>query len=254
MELYHYLSLIPESLVVSMLPAAEFGTYLAAGTKKRSREHAVYFELKENFQSEYFDLEKARHACVAHPDGNPKHSVYVSIYRVLEHIPLTAIGDLWLTTRDGRSLKLTQSTSPAKSTEPSHLYQELCPVHSTVVSSLGPAEMCKFITSDENAFSVPKICFVELTLGVLVQDPINGDASDLPYKDIPHLRDCLNDLASKYKTTKTVNRIQAERFCYRCIKGGFFLGKGENVLYYPFPSAEQLEKNQHEWWRSANMP
>ncbi len=252
MSLYKYLSLLPESLVVSMLPGAEFGTYLAVGTKKRPRERAMYFELKDDFENAFFDLSKAEQACVTHSDGQPKHSVYASIYRVLEHIDLDAIGDLWLTTRDGRSLKLSQSELPEANSEPYHLYQELAPVQSTVVSSLAPVEMCKFITSSQNNISVPKICFVEMTLGGLADDIENGNTSDLPYTDIAHLKDCLSAVAKKDKITKTVNRIQSERPYYRCIKGGFFVGKGENVLYYPFPSAKELEQSNHEWWRSAN--
>ena len=33
MDIYLYLSLIPEALIASMLPPEEFGTYLAVGTK-----------------------------------------------------------------------------------------------------------------------------------------------------------------------------------------------------------------------------
>lgn len=78
MEHHLYLSLIPESLVVSMLPADEFGMYLAVGTKKRAKEEAIYFEIKSDFESEYFDLQKALQHCTPHESGRPKHSVYVS--------------------------------------------------------------------------------------------------------------------------------------------------------------------------------
>ena len=43
MSVYLYLSLIPEALIASMLPPLDFGTYLAIGTKKRTRGQAMFF-------------------------------------------------------------------------------------------------------------------------------------------------------------------------------------------------------------------
>jgi len=142
-----FLSVIPEALVVSMLSPGEFGSYLATGTRKRAREQAIYFELKSDFQSDYFDLETAIRRCVPHEDGQPKHSVYVSTYRVLEHVPLEAFGSLWLVTRDGLALELKQGPLPTEEGPAQHLYQELCPVHPLIASLLNPAQFCRFITS-----------------------------------------------------------------------------------------------------------
>jgi len=253
MDNYVYLSAIPESLVVSMLPPAEFGTYLATGTMKRSREQAIYFEIKHNFESDEFQLEKAKRLCVPHKDGQPKHTLYVSIYRVLERIPLAQIGHLWLTTRDGRTLRLNQSNLPVQFEGKFHLYQELCPVHPLIASTLGPVDFAKFITDPGVRISVPKICFVELQLCGLAEDPESRDIENLPYKEIQHLRDCLTELASEGKVTKTVNRIQPQHIPFRCIKSGFFLADRKDVLYYPFPSAEEMDRDHHQWWRSAAL-
>jgi len=253
MDWHIYLSVIPESLVVSMLGPREFGTYLAVGTKKRAKEHAIYFDIKSDLQSDYFDLQKAIPHCKAHSDGQPKHSVYVSTYRVLEHVPLEAIGSLWLATRDGRVLELKQDSVPVEFEGRYHLYQELCPVHPLIASSLNPAEFCKFITDPGVNVSVPKISFVELQLGGLANDPKNGQTEGLPYQNIEHLRDCLSELTSKAKTTKTVDRIHPQRVPYRVIKSGFYVGHQDNMLYYPFPSEEELERDHHAWWRSATL-
>ena len=37
MSIYLYASLVPEALIVSMLPPDEFGTYYAVGTRKKAR-------------------------------------------------------------------------------------------------------------------------------------------------------------------------------------------------------------------------
>ena len=253
METHLYLLLYPESLVMSMLGPSEFGAYLATGTKKRAHEQALYFQLDDGFKSDYFDLEKAKKSCVSHEDGRPKHSVYVSTYRVLEHVPLTAINDLWLVTRDGRGLVLKHTEPPKEYEGQYHLYQELCPVHPLIASRMSAKDFSLFITDPEVTVSVPRICFVEMDLADLANDPLSGDFGNLPYDNMEHIRDCLIELNTKGKMTKTINRIQHKHVPYRCVKNGFFVGDQTGMLYYPFPSPEDLEKHHHNWRRSAEL-
>ncbi len=104
--MYLYLSLIPEALIASMLAPEEFGSYLAVGTKKRTLGQAMFFTVEGLEGSEAFDLKEAQRRCVPHPSGEPKHSVYLSIYRVLERVPVAALRDLHMVTPDGRVLAL----------------------------------------------------------------------------------------------------------------------------------------------------
>lgn len=253
MAVYNYLSLAPEALVVSMLKPEAFGTYLATGTKKRSHEVALFFDLKGDLKSDYFRLEEAARDCVPHPDGTPKHSVYVSTYRVLEHVPLDAIGSLWLTTRDGRVLELRQDSVPSSFSGRYHLYQELCPVTPLIASTKNPADFCRFITDPNERISVPKICFFDLKLGELEYDPTARQAQDSPNQRVEHLRNCLTELADQQKTTKTVNRIQSGNIAYDVVKSGYFVGDHTSLLYFPFPSVMDLETVYRDWWRSATL-
>ena len=249
---YIYFSAIPEALVVSMLPPAEFGNYLAVGTKKRSKEQAIFFELKNDFRSDSFDIESAVQQCVPHDDGTPKHSVYVSVYRTLENLPLEAFSSLWLITRDGLPLEIKQSGLPEK-TQDHHLYQEFCPVHPFVASRLGPVDFCKFITDPKVRISVPKICFAEMQLDNIPKKDSTEKDWTMPYKNIPHVRDCLWELTEKDKTTKTVDRIHEQHAPFRAIESGFYIGDHENIIYYPFPTAKELDEKHHKWWRSAQL-
>ena len=253
MEYNFYLSLIPEALVVSMLPPVEFGNYLAVGTKKRTREQAIFFELSNGFESDYFDLQEAIQHCVPHEDGQPKHSVYVSTYRVLEHVPLEVFENLWLITDNGLGLELSQGPLPSEIDDAHHVYQELCPVHPLIASTLGPSAFCRFITDPKIRVSVPKMCFLELAHGSFPDDPDKANVEDLPYRDVRHLWSCLLELIVKNKTTKTVNRTYSPRVQYRCIKSGFYLGDQNTLLYYPFPSDTELEENNHRWWHWAQL-
>lgn len=253
MQTYTYFSIIPESLVVSMLPPEEFGTYLATGTSKRAKGEAMFFSVDADKLTD-FDMAPAFDRCVAHPDGQCKHSVYVSIYRVLERIPLDALGSLWLTTPDGRVLELAAAPQlPTEFSAPFHLIQELTPVHPLIAANLDPVAFTRFITDPEKPVSVPKLCFVTLDLGGLAHDPDQGKASDLPYPNIEHLKDCLRELRDTDKQAKTVDRIHSQHVPFRCISGGFYIGDGSDIKHYPFPSCEELDRDHHEWFRSASL-
>ena len=250
---YLYLSLLPESLVASMMDPFSFGNYLAVGTKKRLHRQAMFFEI-ENLENTSFNMEDIERRCVPHADGQPKHSVYSSIYRVLENLPLDSIKNLYIVTRDGRVLEVERSTHIPDFSEKYHLYQEICPVHPRIVSTLNPQEFTQFITDKNRNLYIPKICFVDLSLGGLAENPESGNTSNLPYSSIEYLRECLielRDLPDKH--TKTYDRIPPEMFHFRVIKNGFFLGSPEKIICYPFPSKAILETEHHAWWRSASM-
>jgi hypothetical protein len=252
MKSYLYLSLLPESLIASMLPPEQFGTYMATGTTKQPHGQAMFLQIRRDFQSEDFDLAKADARCIPFPDGRPKNSVYLAIYRVLERIPLEAIESLWLVTAHGRCLELKPGQPPKKFPGKYHLYREICPVHPLIASSLNPLAFTAFITSPAQSIYVPKILFVELALNGLGDDPRTGRADNLPYNNIDHLRSCLTELASKQ--TKTVDRVAQQGIIYRCVKSGsgFFLGDQQRVIYFPYPNKEDFEGRYNVWWRCAN--
>ena len=106
MKNYLYLSLIPEALIASQLPPEEFGAYFATGVFRRNCDQAVFFEIDPNFKSDYLPVDKIGELCKPHEDGKPHKSVYLSVYRVLEHIPMSAFRNLYVVTSDGKTLEL----------------------------------------------------------------------------------------------------------------------------------------------------
>jgi len=251
-EQYLYFSVTPEALIASGLTPEKFGNYLAVGTQKRSRGQAIFFELDIDKMGDVVSRKEVAEACAPRPDGTPKRTKYLSIYRVLEQVPLDALMGLYLTTDDGRVLKLEQGKFESQSNESLYLYQELCPVNPRIASSLNPEDMVKYVCDSDKKVSVPKLFLVQLELGALANDPIAGVVDDLPYKNVYHLRDCLSGLlqnASKF--TKTVVRYFKGDIAYRTVKNGFFIGDGDKVLFYPFPSKEELNSMYFTWWKSA---
>ncbi|MFC2137308.1 hypothetical protein ACFLTE_03960 [Bacteroidota bacterium] len=254
MDKYLYLSATPEALIASMLPPAEFGSYLAVGTKKRTRGQAIFFEIDLDAVTNNADLDYINKRCVSE-NNLPKRSVYISIYRVLENILLNSLKSLYLTTDDGKVLELKKS--PFITDEEDfglHLYQELLPVTPRVASSLNPNEFMQYMTGQVQHIRLPKLFFVELNLNNLAEDPENGSTEDLPYSNIEHLRDCLAGLKNEpQKIKKTVIRFYQGDILYRTCKNGFFIGDEKQLLYYPFPSQEELKEKYYSWWKSASL-
>ncbi|MFH1965792.1 MAG: hypothetical protein ABIJ42_09675 [Acidobacteriota bacterium] len=252
MNVHLYFSMIPEALVASMLPPAEFGAYLATGTEKRAHGQAVFFDLFPDFQSDFFNISDIERRCVPRLDGSPKNSVYLSIYRVLEHIPLDVLGSLWLTTAHGKTLELRRTKILPDPSGRYHLYQELCPVHPLISSVLDPVQFSRFITNPAMPICLPKVCFADLKLSNLADDPVNGEAVNLPYRNIEHLRDCIIEMHQGAKQTKTVDRHSQQSIMFRCIRNGFFVGDQAQTLYYPYPTEEELTGEYYSWWHCAN--
>jgi hypothetical protein len=252
MAVHLYLSTIPEALIASMLTPLDFGAYYAVGMEKKSRGQAQYLSVDRSFKSDYFPMNEIDSRCVPHANGEPKHSVYLSVYRVLEHVPLSAVGNLYLATRDGRVLEIAPTRNLPAFPKAFRFYQEICPVSPRVVSSLDPRQFCSFMTDSKRSIHVPKIFFAELRLGELAESPETGSVLDLPYPNIEHLRGCLTELKKEpSKGTKTVDRAAPTEFPYRMIENGFFLGDAKELLYYPMPSEKELQTTHYVWWRSA---
>lgn len=254
MNVHLYLSLIPEALIVSMLPPDEFGQYYATGHHYKSKGQAIFFELDPTFRHEFFDISSAIARCVPHSDGSPKSSVYISVYRVLEHIPVSVIGKLYLSTAYGQTLALSRNDSARIVSGTLHMYQDLAPVNSLVVSTLAPMAHYASVTNKPAKFiRFPALCFVELGLGQLAANPAEGSAAELPYTFINHLREALILLDPVAKTTKLVHRVHSLEFPYRMVRNGFFIGNGPELAYYPMPSHDTLRLDHSSWWRLANL-
>ena len=253
MTVHLYLSLIPEALIASMLSPEEFGSYYAVGTHKKLHGQAMFIELNPDFRHDFFKIEDGIARCVPHEDGSPKRSVYISTYRVLEHIPLEVIQKFYLVTAYGEVLGLEPSKEIPEPKTGLNMYQEIAPVHPLVVSTLGPRSFYEFLTQNPDSLvHLPAVCFVELRLGELARDPEHGAIRDLPYGFIHHLRECLLEVREKPIHSKIVNRVESVEYPYRMIKSGIYLGNSEGLIYFPLPSREELRGKYYRWWRSAN--
>lgn len=254
MATHLYLSLIPEALIASMLDPEEFGAYYACGMMKKSRGQAMFIEIDPTFRRPEFRIEEALRRCRPHETGAPKSSVYISVYRLAERIPVSAFRQLYLVTNDGRTIGLTQQPALPDADESLHLYQELGPPRPLVVSTLAPLAFYRYMTvSEDNLFTLPALYFADLRLGELAENPEFGDCDDLPYENVDHLRQCLADIKATRAETKIVDRNHSVVFPYRLVHSGFYFGNGADMAFYKMPSKAEQVKQNYNWWRSSQV-
>lgn len=251
---YYLIASRVEALVASHLEPEAFGTYMAVGTKKLASGHVVFFEIDPAFATltSHFRVADINERCAPHPDGSPKRSKYISVYRVMEHLPLSVFGSLHLTTPDGRVLKLTEAPYHEPDDDAgARLYQELCPLIPMVVSGLPPSKFGKAITNPANLVSVPRQFFADLRLD---RDAQGRLARWLPYTDMAHIEDCVREVESgtSEKATKTVSRTPRSQGFFRTVRRGFFVADQTGLKFYPFPSRDHLEIHHAKWWHSAS--
>jgi len=249
MKKFYYLVATPESIIVSHLAPMDFGSYLAVGTKKQTHGQAIFFEFdpdRTQLPQDYINLRMKQF-----DEGEIKRSVYISIYRCFESVPMKALRNMYMVTDDGKVLEIEPHDFMDRKNDEIHLYQQLVPISTRVASKLSPVDYIRRLTDLSNPVSAPKIFMVDLQLNDLVKNP-NAPLSNLPYPNPDHLRQCIKTLMdSPKRKTKTVLRFLRDDLPYRTIKTGFFVGERDHFLFYPFPSVKELEDKHYTWWRSA---
>jgi hypothetical protein len=243
-----------EALVASHLDPEQFGTYLAVGSKKLSSGQVIFFEIDPDFprHTDHFKVDDIETRCKPHPDGSPKRSKYISVYRVMEFLPPQVCCALYLTTADGRVLRLDEAPyDESRDRSSPNLYLELCPLVPMVVSFLPPGPFVRSMTDRRNPVHVPRLFFADLLLD---RDEHGNLAGSLPYAHPLHIQDCIAELdhAEDGKPTKTVFRAPGMHGLFRSIRRGFFLGDQTGLKFYKFPAREELEVQHRRWWQSAS--
>ena len=251
MQTHFYLSFSPiEALIASQLEPEQFGTYMAIGSKNGSYERIMFMELDGGF-GDYFDWDYAAKQCVQHPDGEPKHSVWMSVYRVVEHVPLEAMGRMYLTTKDGRSLSLERTETVPQEKRPFYVYQELAPLTPLVVSALPPTDFAGFMTDPANHVSIPTVIFSDLKVIDFEDATKTGNIGAAYDRNLEHLKACVRDVTTKPdKPNKNVER-SVSSFSYQIIRDGLYVGDGKKLLFYPMPDLDTIRREHYDWGRSA---
>ena len=256
MSIYYYLTVFPmEALVASQLDPEAYGAYMAVGARKGSAERLMFFEVSEAAvdASDAFDGEYARSRCIPHADGRPKNSVYLSVYRTLEHMDPDGMGKLWLVNKDGRSLALGREPYAEPSPWPGYaLYKELCPASPLVVSALDPIHFADHLISGKSKVTMPALVFADVMVPDLEDTENTGNVGGYFDKNLDHLRGCIGDIQnSRGKLSKVVDRSFETSFSYQVIDRGVYVASGSKFAFYRMPGREELKDRAYDWGKSA---
>ena len=247
------------ALVASMLSPEEFGRHYALGSSRYYQGKTVFAEIDPGFRNDYFPIDRVLESVNAKADGSPKRTKFISCYRVLEHVNLSAYRKLYLTTTEGEVLGL-DSASYDRKHDPGYIrtFQEICPLRTIVLTYMHPVEFGNFITNPEQTKSAPSVFFTQIDLNIdefLTQIEHNPfHASPIPNVHPQKLRDQI--LEVKANPEKRVKGISLDsgfgRISFLKLRTGFWLAseKDENPLFYPMPDAETLSREHYGWARS----
>lgn len=255
-----YMIVFPvNALVASQLKPEEFARHYTTGSAKHFNGKVIFVEVDINFRHMYFDIDNYLSLTVPHEDGKPKKTKFISSYSVLEHVDLSALKNLYLVTANGKSLEIQSKPYTAKN-EPGlvRIYQEITPLTTLVASTFDQRAFGKYITSETKSKGAPKVCFTQYEFNIDEFFEKNKNNA-LPYSPIPEtnparLLEFLTEIKSHpEKKTKTLNLNSTLWGApYSMIRHGFWFAAGHELLFYPMPPHDELQKNHYDWLKHAN--
>ncbi|MGE5361408.1 MAG: hypothetical protein ACM3NQ_20515 [Bacteroidales bacterium] len=254
-EKHLYLILYPnEALVASQLSPEAFGKHYSVGSPRHFMGKVIFAEVDPKFRDpgNYLRIDEYL-GYTQKPDG-PKRTKFVKSYRVLEHIDLSALMDLYLVTTDGAVLGLKKGVEPSQyGPGRVRVYQELCPLQLLVASNLNPHEFGCYITEESWAKGAPKIFFAQYDIDVeSVVNQVRG-ASMGPLTNVnpTALPAALAELqAIPAKKTKTISlNPNVDVMSYKIIQPGFWFSDSRATVFYRMPTMDELHEKHYQWWR-----
>ena len=246
-----------EALIGSQCNPDQLARHYTIGSTRHYRGKAIFAEIDYEFRDPYFDIDGAIRDLLPHEDGRPKHTKYISSYRVLEHVALEALGDLYLTSPDGRCQVLHAApVVPEPQEKGLKIYVEIAPLGMLVLSKYDFADFGRFITDAANPVGAPKFIYSQLDLDIVeFLEEFEDNPFMLPPIPSLHpsiLRDAITELVTnRYKDNKGLSlRGNFESIPYKLIKNGFMLASQEKMKFYPMPPLAEIEKTNYKFWRS----
>ena len=255
-----YMIVFPiNALVASQLSADAFAEHYTIGSAKHSHGKVLFAEVDINFRNPYFDIDHYLSLTVPHPDGKPKKTKFISSYCVLEHVDLKSLKQLYLVTPNGKALALSaQPYSTVSDPGKVRVYQEITPLTNLIASTLDERTFARYITSETKSKGCPKICFTEYEFNVeeFLSKNENREImfSPIPETNPRRLWEYLSELKhTPSKKTKTISlNSSLTEASYRLIRHGFWFAQGDELLFFPIPSIEEMERDHYQWWKYVN--
>jgi hypothetical protein len=252
-----YMVLYPnQTLIASHYSPEMFAKHYTSGSSRHYSGKVIFAEIDINYRNEFLDIENILKELKPHSDGTPKATKFIASYRVLEHVQLSAIGRLYITTQEGHCIGLDKGDCIEHKDGFIRVFAEVGPMHMLVMSRLTPHNFGSYITDSGNHKSAPSQFFTQLNLDLV---EFVEEFEKNPFKPSPiaslhpsTIRDAYLELMAKpgKKTKGLALDSDMDSISYRRIRNGFtFASKGES-LFYPMPSIRDIEAMNLKFWRT----
>jgi hypothetical protein len=252
-----YMVLYPnQSLIASHYDPEMFARHYTSGSSRHYSGKLIFVEVDADYRNDFFDIENILKDLKPHSDGRPKATKFIASYRVLEHVELSSLGKLYLSTEEGHCIGIDKGGCKDHQEGFIRVYAEIAPMHMLVMSRLTPQNFGKRITDPTNHKSAPSQFFTQLDINLVEfikefeKNPFKP--SPIPSMHPSTIRDGFNTMLSHPdKNTKGMALDSSmDKISYRLLRNGFtFASKGE-CLFYPIPSHSEIEAENFKFWRT----
>ena len=245
------------SLIASQLDPEHFAKHYISGSTRHYDGKMMFVEVDPGFRHPYFRIDEAVAEVVPHEDGRPKATKFISCYRVLEHLDLEAIQQLYLTTSEGHCLGLQAGAHESHGQDEATLrvFAEIAPLRMLALARHSFEEFGRYITDPANPKGAPTLFYTQLELEV-DEFLADFDANPMLLSPIPglhpsKLRDSILELRNKRsKPLKGISLHSTfEKIPYRIVQGGFMFASGTQNRFFPLPDLHEIENTHYKFWK-----
>ena len=244
-----------QALVASQLDPEAFARHYLIGSIRHYSGKLVFAAIDTKFRHPYFDIDSALKQLVPHPDGSPKHTKFISSYRVLEHMDFDSIDTLYLASAEAHVLEL-KAQPYDKVHQPGFLrtFAEIAPLSMLVMSPLDMPEFGKHITHPGNSKGCPKLFYAQIELNV---DEFLANFEKNPFMQAPFpflhpskLRDAMLQMRKEEKSTKGLAlSCPLDQIPFKSIRHGFMFSAQDEYKFFPLPKLHEIETTNYRFWK-----
>lgn len=255
---YLYAILYPNpSLVASQIDPGQFAKHYRAGSTRHYSGKVIFASVNINFRHPYFNIDDRLEELIAHEDGRPKATKFISSYRVLEHLDSDAVENLYLTTPEGHCLELPSKEYDIKAAVGGfRVFAEINPLRMLILTDYNFMEFGRRVTSPDYPKGAPRLFYTQLDID-LEEFSRDYQSSSFVYPPIPNLipsklMDAIQVMKNRKKkhTKGLLLDCPLDEIPYRMIKYGFMIASQEKTKFFPMPNADAIEKANYKFWKS----
>lgn len=245
------------ALVASQLGPDEFARHYQIGSNRYYLGKLIFAEVDASFRNPFFDIDGAFADLVPHKDGRPKATKFIASYRVIEHIDLKAVGDLFIATSEGPSLRLKRDANdPSSSGQKQRIFSEICPLRMLVLTKYSSREFAAYITRPGNPKGAPKIFFTQVDINPeeFVEEFRKNPFLSLPVPSMhpSKLKECVEALQSSpdYKLKGLSLHTSMGQMSFKLVKHGFWMASETETIFFRMPSLREIETENLKFFKS----